>query len=90
LAKTTIEEAFQLSIEVGDSTSITNVLHDYGSILEASEDLDNALEKYLISLEINKKHMSKGTVARSLMYIADIYTQKNHFELSENYLQECL
>lgn len=90
LAKKTIEQAYEISLEVGDSTAITNVLHDHGSILDASGDLDGALEKFNASLIINKKHMSKGTVARSLMYIADIYTKKNHFELSEQYLVESL
>ncbi len=90
LAKETIESAFELSIDVGDSLVITNVLHDFGTILLQMGDYDGALEKFLKSLEINRMEMAKATIARSLMFIAEVYTKKNELDEARKYFEECL
>ncbi|RMG88720.1 MAG: hypothetical protein D6714_00220, partial [Bacteroidetes bacterium] len=90
LAQQNIARAFDLARELKDTILLTNVLFDYGSILQNAQDFEGALDKFKQSLDINKRLMSKETVARSLMYLADVYNQIGQFESAEQYLTQCL
>ena len=86
----TIQEAWQKSLEVGDSILMGIVLFDHGKILALDQQHDAALEKFQASLDVFQKVQHKPLVARSLFYIADAYAQQNILEKAEDYFSKCL
>ena len=90
LALETIEKAYILAEEFSDSLQIADVLFDYGDILQQGKKFDEALEQYKIVLAVYEKNFSKKDIARTLIQIAECYTEKGNYELAHNYFLKSL
>jgi signal transduction histidine kinase len=89
LALETIEKAYAETKSMKDSTLVASITFDYGKVLAKIGNTDAALEKFQQSLEIFKLLNFKPLIARSLFYMADIYTQKSDFEKAKTTFLEC-
>lgn len=89
LALENIERAYRLSLNLDNPVLTADVLHDYAKILNTHGYYDKALEKQLASLKIYREIENKNAIARGLINIGDIYTNKKMYEEAKKYFFEC-
>ncbi|MEZ4885774.1 MAG: tetratricopeptide repeat protein [Chitinophagales bacterium] len=90
LALKTIEEAAAMAYSLKDTVLIGIVAFDYGKILNLTGDTETALQKFEESLTYFELMQHKPLIARSLLYIADVYTEQNNYEQAKIYFDKCL
>ncbi|MEM9823506.1 MAG: tetratricopeptide repeat protein [Bacteroidota bacterium] len=84
-----IERAYQLAQKQDDPVLTADVLYDYANVLSNHGYYDQALEKQQASLKIYRSIGNKNTIARGLINIGDIYTNKKMYEEAREYFFEC-
>ncbi len=89
LALESIEKAYRLSLKLDDPVLTADVLYDFAKILNTHGYYDQALEKQLASLKIYRDNQNKNAIARGLINIGDIYTNKKMYEEARKYFFEC-
>ncbi|MEM8908599.1 MAG: tetratricopeptide repeat protein, partial [Bacteroidota bacterium] len=89
LALENIERAYRLSLALKDPVLTADVLYDYANILNTHGYFDQALDKQLASLKIYREIENKNAIARGLINIGDIYTNKKMYEEARKYFFEC-
>jgi signal transduction histidine kinase len=90
LAISTIEKASLMAINVKDTIVTGTVLFDYGVILSEMGKPNEALAKLQTSLIYFKALNYKPLMARSLFYIADVYTNKGDYITAQQYFLDCV
>jgi signal transduction histidine kinase len=85
-----INRAYNMALEIKDSTRIASVLNSYGSILRSVNQLDGALEKHKYALVLFELTASKTDIAKSQIAIADVYIKLNQYPSAEKYLLDAL
>ncbi len=85
-----INRAYNMALELKDSTRIASVLNSYGSILKSVNQLDGALEKHKYALSLFELTASKTDIAKSQIAIADVYIKLNQYPAAERYLLDAL
>jgi signal transduction histidine kinase len=90
LAISSIEKANLMAFNLKDTILTGTVLFDYGAILSEMGQPDEALKKFQTSLECFKSLNYKPLIARSLFYIADVYTNKGDYVTAQQYFLDCI
>ncbi|MFK7904231.1 MAG: tetratricopeptide repeat protein [Chitinophagales bacterium] len=90
LALKTIKEAAASAYELKDSILIGIVAFDHGKILKLTGNVKSALQKFNESLAYFEKFQHKPLIARSLLYIADAYTEQDNYNKAQEYFEKCL
>ena len=85
-----INRAYNMALELKDSSRIASVLNSYGSILKSVNQLDGALEKHKYALSLFELTASKTDIAKSQIAIADVYIKLNQYKSAESYLLAAL
>lgn len=84
-AQQQIKAAYELALKYSDSLQTADVLFDYGTILQKRKEYKEALDKYNKSMNVYKAVYNKPMMARSLIQIADCYTEKGDYENAQTY-----
>ena len=90
LALKTIEEAATMAYQLKDTVLIGIVAFDYGKILKITGNNVEALQKFEESLKSFELIQHKPLIARSLLYIADTYTEQKNYLQAKKYFDKCL
>jgi len=90
LALKTIKEATESAYQLKDSVLIGIVAFDHGKILKLTGNVKSALQKFKESLAYFEKFQHKPLIARSLLYIADAYTEQDNYNKAQEYFKKCL
>ena len=93
-----VEKAYQLAIsyykthplEEDAKVQLASVINRYGHILVERKNYDQALSKHEEALNVYKGISYKSYIARSLMYIANIYMLKGDYYKADIKFKECL
>jgi signal transduction histidine kinase len=72
------------------NSQFASVSNKYGDILAAQKKFEGALKKYEEALKIYEAINYKTYIARSLMFIANVYLQQQQYEKAEEKFKECL
>ncbi len=90
LALKTIEETAVMAYQLKDTVLMGIVVFDYGKILKIIGNNDDALQKFEESLKYFELMQHKPLIARSLLYIADTYTEQKNYAQAKIYFNKCL
>ncbi|MFK7951071.1 MAG: tetratricopeptide repeat protein [Saprospiraceae bacterium] len=89
LAIKEIKETFKAAIELNDSLLIGTIAFDYGKILSGQGKTQEALDKYLFSLDIFEELNHKPLLSRSLFYVGDTYATLENYNQAGKYFETC-
>jgi signal transduction histidine kinase len=89
-ALVSIERAYTLAIKTENPQLIGLILKDYGEVLEQSNNISEALEKYESALKFFGTEENKPYVVKIWMNIANVHIQQGNYDKAEHYLLQCL
>ncbi len=90
LALKTIEEAATSAYQLKDTILIGIVAFDHGKILKLTGNTNAALLKFKESLLHFEALQHHPLIARSLLYIADTYTEQEDYTKAQEYFEKCI
>ncbi len=85
-----IERAYSIALKTNDLELVGIILKDYGEVLEQSNNVSGALEKYEAALKSFGAEDHKPYVVKIWMNIANVYIQQGNNDKAEYYLLRCL
>jgi signal transduction histidine kinase len=88
-AYTHLQTGYNLVLTTKDSTSLDYVLNTYGQVLDAEKKYQEALLCHQKALQYCEKKNNKWMIARTLGFMADVYTQMEQYKNAESYFNQC-
>ena len=89
-ATNTIDRAYQLSLQLGDTNQIANVLYDYAGVLRQNGQLEEAMLKSEAALRTYENSKNKIKIARSMVQLGDLLTEGGELDQAKNILLDAM
>ena len=89
LAYTFLKNSYDLVISTKDSVRLDYVLNAYGQVLNAEKKYSEAISCHLKALNYCKRKEDKWMIARTLGFMADVYTQTKQYNKAEETFKLC-
>jgi signal transduction histidine kinase len=84
-----LQKSYDSVIKTKDSVYLDYVLNAYGQILNAEEKYQEAIVYHQKALKYCEKKDDKWMIARTLGFMADVYTQLGQYNMAEIHFNRC-
>ncbi len=85
---TNIDRAYQMTLELRDSSRLANVMVDYGAILNNAGQYNQALEKLQAAYLKYESLQRKAEMGQAIIHIIDVYLKQGSFNIAQEYLEK--